>query len=217
MIKINELKDNVLDLNDYNNGTIDLNVVSENSFGFRSSWYFDLISMDDDVFSVYSIGNDKIEISVDLDKFKSNEFFTLRNSNNDWIKIDIIPNKKRSAKKRYSFKIAKARNVLNGIQIDTDTKDGYFAVISFEIDSKVNGEFAPYLVDDDCNGYPLEYDIDLPSNNNSKICVLRLKNKLVNNYTSTIVLRQERSNKTLKIDIIYDKDNKDKPFTVNIT
>ena len=29
MIKINELKDNVLDLNDYNNGTIDLNVVSE--------------------------------------------------------------------------------------------------------------------------------------------------------------------------------------------
>ena len=70
MIKINELKDNVLDLNDYNNGTIDLNVVSENSFGFRSSWYFDLISMDDDVFSVYSIGNDKIEISVDLDNFK---------------------------------------------------------------------------------------------------------------------------------------------------
>ena len=214
MIKINELKDNVLDLNDYNNGTIDLNVVSENSFGFRSSWYFDLISMDDDVFSVYSIGNDKIEISVDLDKFKSNEFFTLRNNNNDWIKIDIIPNKKRSAKKRYSFKIAKARNVLNGIQIDTDTKDGYFAVISFEIDSKVNGEFAPYLVDDDFNGYPLEYDIDLPSNNNSKICVLRLKNKLVNNYTSTIVLRQERSNKTLKIDIIYYKD---KLFTINVT
>ena len=214
MIKINELKDNVLDLNDYNNGTIDLNVVSENSFGFRSSWYFDLISMDDDVFSVYSIGNDKIEISVDLDKFKSNEFFTLRNNNNDWIKIDIIPNKKRSAKKRYSFKIAKARNVLNEITIDTDKKDGYFAVIRFEIDSKVNGEFAPYLVDDDCNGYPLEYDIKLPSDNNSKYCVLSLKNKLVNNYTSTIVLRQERSNKTLKIDIIYYKD---KLFTINVT
>lgn len=217
MIKINELKDNVLDLNDYNNGTIDLNVASENSFGFRSSWYFDLISRDDDVFSVYSIGNDKIEISVDLDNFKSNEFFTLRNNNDDWIKIDIIPNKKRSAKKRYSFKIAKAHNMSNGITIDTSMKDGYFVVISFEIDSKVNGEFAPYLVDDDCNGYPLEYDIDLPSDNNSKICVLSLKNKLVDNYTSTIVLRQERSNKTLKIDIIYDKNNKDKPFTVNIT
>ena len=214
MIKINELKDNVLDLNDYNNGTIDLNVVSENSFGFRSSWYFDLISMDDDVFSVYSIGNDKIEISVDLDKFKSNEFFTLRNNNNDWIKIDIIPNKKRSAKKRYSFKIAKARNVLNGITIDTDTKNGYFAVICFEIDSKVNGEFAPYLVDDDCNGYPLEYEIYLPSDNNSKNCVLKLKNKLVNNYTSTIVLRQEKSNKTLKIDIIYYKY---KLFMINVT
>lgn len=215
MIKINELKDNVLDLNNYNNGTIDLNVVSENSFGFRSSWYFDLISKDDNVFSVYSIGNDKIEISVDLDNFKSNEFFTLRNNNNDWIKIDIIPNKKRSAKKRYSFKIAKTRNTSNGITVDTDTKDGYFATISFGIDSKVNGEFVPYLVDYD--GYPLEYDIDLPSDNSSKFFVLRLKNKLVSNYTSTIVLRQERSNKTLKIDIIYDKDNKDKPFTVNIT
>lgn len=62
----------------------------------------------------------------------------------------------------------------------------------------------------------IEISVDLDKKR-SKICVLRLKNKLVNNYTSTIVLRQERSNKTLKIDIIYDKDNKDKLFTINVT
>ena len=208
MLSIDDLNDNILDLNNYNDGKdIVLNITSpydeDNPY---ASWHISIPNNDTEFMSLTTSGS-KLIINVDLENFKDSDSFTLSNKNGDILTVNVISNKKMSKPKRYALKIAKSsKNKANesnlstsdGIEIDQFT-------IRFNVLSTINGKFTPCIVKYD--GAPLSFDIKLPTSNEkgSNICSLRLLNELVSDYTSVVVLGQEGSSNELTIEIKYTK------------
>ena len=212
MLSIDDLNDNILDLNKYNDGkNIVLNITStydeDNTY---ASWHISIPNNDTEFMSLTTSGS-KLIINVDLEKFKDSDSFTLSNKNGDILTVNVISNKKMSKPKRYALKIAKSsKNKANKSNLSTSDKilctneNGQF-VIRFNVLSTINGKFTPCIVKYD--GAPLSFDISLPTSNEegSNICYLRLLNKLVSDYTSVVVLGQEGSSNELTIEIKYTK------------
>lgn len=212
MLSIDDLNDNILDLNKYNDGKdIVLNITStydeDNTY---ASWHISIPNNDTEFMSLTTSGS-KLIINVDLEKFKDSDSFTLSNKNGDILTVNVISNKKMSKPKRYALKIAKSsKNKANesnlstsdGIEIDQFT-------IRFNVLSTINGKFTPCIVKYD--GAPLSFDISLPTSNEkgSNICSLRLLNNLVSDYTSVVVLGQEGSSNELTIEIKYTESRKE--------
>ena len=212
MLSIDDLNDNILDLNKYNDGKdIVLNITStydeDNTY---ASWHISIPNNDTEFMSLTTSGS-KLIINVDLEKFKDSDSFTLSNKNGDILTVNVISNKKMSKPKRYALKIAKSsKNKANesnlstsdGIEIDQFT-------IRFNVLSTINGKFTPCIVKYD--GAPLSFDISLPTSNEegSNICSIRLLNKLVSDYTSVVVLGQEGSSNELTIEIKYTESRKE--------
>lgn len=212
MLSIDDLNDNILDLNKYNDGkNIVLNITStydeDNTY---ASWHINIPNNDTEFMSLTTSGS-KLIINVDLEKFKDSDSFTLSNKNGDILTVNVISNKKMSKPKRYSLKIARSsKNKANKSHLSTSDKilckkenDQFF--IRFNVLSTINGKFTPCIVKYD--GAPLSFDISLPTSNEegSNICSLRLLNKLVSDYTSVVVLGQEGSSNELTIEIKYTK------------
>ena len=212
MLSIDDLNDNILDLNKYNDGkNIVLNITStydeDNTY---ASWHISIPNNDTEFMSLTTSGS-KLIINVDLEKFKDSDSFTLSNKNGDILTVNVISNKKMSKPKRYALKIAKSsKNKANesnlstsdGIEIDQFT-------IRFNVLSTINGKFTPCIVKYD--GAPLSFDIKLPTSNEkgSNICSLTLLNNLVSDYTSVVVLGQEGSSNELTIEIKYTESRKE--------
>ena len=212
MLSIDDLNDNILDLNKYNDGKdIVLNITStydeDNTY---ASWHISIPNNDTEFMSLTTSGS-KLIINVDLEKFKDSDSFTLSNKNGDILTVNVISNKKMSKPKRYALKIAKSsKNKANesnlstsdGIEIDQFT-------IRFNVLSTINGKFTPCIVKYD--GAPLSFDIKLPTSNEkgSNICSLTLLNNLVSDYTSVVVLGQEGSSNELTIEIKYTESRKE--------
>ena len=212
MLSIDDLNDNILDLNKYNDGKdIVLNITStydeDNTY---ASWHISIPNNDTEFMSLTTSGS-KLIINVDLENFKDSDSFTLSNKNGDILTVNVISNKKMSKPKRYALKIAKSsKNKANKSNLSTSDKilckkenDQFF--IRFNVLSTINGKFTPCIVKYD--GAPLSFDISLPTSNEegSNICSLRLLNKLVSDYTSVVVLGQEGSSNELTIEIKYTK------------
>lgn len=212
MLSIDDLNDNILDLNKYNNGKdIVLNITStydeDNTY---ASWHISIPNNDTEFMSLTTLGS-KLIINVDLENFKYADSFTLSNKNGDILTVNVISNKKMSKPKRYALKIAKSsKNKANKSNLSTSdeilctNENGQF-IIRFNVLSTINGKFTPCIVKYD--GAPLSFDISLPTSNEegSNICSLRLLNKLVSDYTSVVVLGQENSSNELTIEIKYTK------------
>lgn len=210
MLSIDDLNDNILDLNKYNDGKdIVLNITStydeDNTY---ASWHISIPNNDTEFMSLTTSGS-KLIINVDLENFKDSDSFTLSNKNGDILTVNVISNKKMSKPKRYALKIAKSsKNKANKYNLSTSDKivckneNGQF-FIRFNVLSTINGKFTPCIVKYD--GAPLSFEISLPTSNEegSNICSLRLLNKLVSDYTSVIVLGQEGSSNELTIEIKY--------------
>ena len=212
MLSIDDLNDNILDLNKYNDGkNIVLNITStydeDNTY---ASWHISIPNNDTEFMSLTTSGS-KLIINVDLENFKDSDSFTLSNKNGDILTVNVISNKKMSKPKRYALKIAKSsKNKANesnlstsdGIEIDQFT-------IRFNVLSTINGKFTPCIVKYD--GAPLSFDIKLPTSNEkgSNICSLTLLNNLVSDYTSVVVLGQEGSSNELTIEIKYTESRKE--------
>ena len=210
MLSIDDLNDNILDLNKYNNGKdIVLNITStydeDNTY---ASWHISIPNNDTEFMSLTTLGS-KLIINVDLENFKYADSFTLSNKNGDILTVNVISNKMMSKPKRYALKIAKSsKNKANKSNLSTSdeilctNENGQF-VIRFNVLSTINGKFTPCIVKYD--GAPLSFDISLPTSNEegSNICSLRLLNKLVSDYTSVVVLGQEGSSNELTIEIKY--------------
>lgn len=212
MLSIDDLNDNILDLNKYNDGkNIVLNITStydeDNTY---ASWHISIPNNDTEFMSLTTSGS-KLIINVDLENFKDSNSFTLSNKNGDILTVNVISNKKMSKPKRYALKIAKSsKNKANesnlstsdGIEIDQFT-------IRFNVLSTINGKFTPCIVKYD--GAPLSFDIKLPTSNEkgSNICSLTLLNNLVSDYTSVVVLGQEGSSNELTIEIKYTESRKE--------
>ena len=212
MLSIDDLNDNILDLNKYNDGKdIVLNITStydeDNTY---ASWHISIPNNDTEFMSLTTSGS-KLIINVDLENFKDSDSFTLSNKNGDILTVNVISNKKMSKPKRYALKIAKSsKNKANesnlstsdGIEIDQFT-------IRFNVLSTINGKFTPCIVKYD--GAPLSFDIKLPTSNEkgSNICSLTLLNNLVSDYTSVVVLGQEGSSNELTIEIKYTESRKE--------
>ena len=209
MLNIDDLNDNILDLNKYNDGkNIVLNITStydeDNTY---ASWHISIPNNDTEFMSLTTSGS-KLIINVDLEKFKDSDSFTLSNKNGDILTVNVISNKKMSKPKRYALKIAKSsKNKANKSNLSTSDKilckkenDQFF--IRFNVLSTINGKFTPCIVKYD--GAPLSFDISLPTEG-SNICSLRLLNELVSDYTSVVVLGQEGSSNELTIEIKYTK------------
>lgn len=210
MLSIDDLNDNILDLNKYNNGKdIVLNITStydeDNTY---ASWHISIPNNDTEFMSLTTSGS-KLIINVDLENFKDSDSFTLSNKNGDILTVNVISNKKMSKPKRYSLKIARSsKNKANKSNLSTSdemlcTKENDQFIIRFNVLSTINGKFTPCIVKYD--GAPLSFDISLPTSNEegSNICSLRLLNKLVSDYTSVVVLGQEGSSNELTIEIKY--------------
>ena len=212
MLSIDDLNDNILDLNKYNDGkNIVLNITStydeDNTY---ASWHISIPNNDTEFMSLTTSGS-KLIINVDLEKFKDSDSFTLSNKNGDILTVNVISNKKMSKPKRYALKIAKSsKNKANKSNLSTSDKivckkenDQFFII--FNVLSTINGKFTPCIVKYD--GAPLSFDISLPTSNEegSNICSLRLLNELVSDYTSVVVLGQEGSSNELTIEIKYTK------------
>lgn len=211
MLSIDDLNDNILDLNKYNDGKdIVLNITStydeDNTY---ASWHISIPNNDTEFMSLTTSGS-KLIINVDLENFKDSDSFTLSNKNGDILTVNVISNKKMSKPKRYALKIAKSsKNKANKSNLSSDkivckNENGQF-FIRFNVLSTINGKFTPCIVKYD--GAPLSFKILLPTSNEegSNICSLRLLNKLVSDYTSVVVLGQEGSSNELTIEIKYTK------------
>lgn len=212
MLSIDDLNDNILDLNKYNDGkNIVLNITStydeDNTY---ASWHISIPNNDTEFMSLTTSGN-KLIINVDLENFKDSDSFTLSNKNGDILTVNVISNKKMSKPKRYALKIAKSsKNKANKSNLSTSNKilckkENDQFIIRFNVLSTINGKFTPCIVKYD--GAPLSFDISLPTSNEegSNICSLRLLNNLVSDYTSVVVLGQEGSSNELTIEIKYTK------------
>lgn len=212
MLSIDDLNDNILDLNKYNDGKdIILNITStydeDNTY---ASWHISIPNNDTEFMSLTTSGS-KLIINVDLENFKDSDSFTLSNKNGDILTVNVISNKKMSKPKRYALKIARSsKNKANESNLSTSdeilcTKENDQFIIRFNVLSTINGKFTPCIVKYD--GAPLSFDISLPTSNEegSNICSLRLLNKLVSDYTSVVVLGQEGSSNELTIEIKYTK------------
>ena len=212
MLSIEDLNDNILDLNKYNDGkNIVLNITStydeDNTY---ASWHISIPNNDTEFMSLTTSGS-KLIINVDLENFKDSDSFTLSNKNGDILTVNVISNKKMSKPKRYALKIAKSsKNKANKSNLSTSdeilcTKENNQFIIRFDVLSTINGKFTPCIVKYD--GAPLSFDISLPTSNEegSNICSLRLLNELVSDYTSVVVLGQEGSSNELTIEIKYTK------------
>lgn len=99
---------------------------------------------------------------------------------------------KRSAVKRYSFSARKTN-----ISFDNAKKE----IAIDKITSSVNGEKLKWTVSGD--GFPLKYEINTEPNK----CVIRLLSDVVGEFTSNIILTQEKSSKRLVIAIYYVLDD----------
>lgn len=212
MLNIDDLNDNILDLNKYNDGKdIVLNITStydeDNTY---ASWHISIPNNDTEFMSLTTSGS-KLIINVDLENFKDSDSFTLSNKNCDILTVNVISNKKMSKPKRYALKIARSsKNKANKSNLSTSdeilcTKENDQFIIRFNVLSTINGKFTPCIVKYD--GAPLSFDISLPTSNEegSNICSLRLLNNLVSDYTSVVVLGQEGSSNELTIEIKYTK------------
>ena len=210
MLSIDDLNDNILDLNKYNDGKdIVLNITStydeDNTY---ASWHISIPNNDTEFMSLTTSGS-KLIINVDLENFKDSDSFTLSNKNGDILTVNVISNKKMSKPKRYALKIARSsKNKANKSNLSTSdemlcTKENDQFIIRFNVLSTINGKFTPCIVKYD--GAPLSFDISLPTSNEegSNICSLRLLNNLVSDYTSVVVLGQEGSSNELTIEIKY--------------
>ena len=212
MLSIDDLNDNILDLNKYNDGkNIVLNITStydeDNTY---ASWHISIPNNDTEFMSLTTSGS-KLIINVDLENFKDSDSFTLSNKNGDILTVNVISNKKMSKPKRYALKIARSsKNKSNKSNLSTSdkilctNKNDQF-IISFNVLSTINGKFTPCIVKYD--GAPLSFDISLPTSNEEglNICSLKLLNELVSDYTSVVVLGQEGSSNELTIEIKYTK------------
>lgn len=212
MLSIDDLNDNILDLNKYNDGkNIVLNITStydeDNTY---ASWHISIPNNDTEFMSLTTSGS-KLIINVDLENFKDSDSFTLSNKNGDILTVNVISNKKMSKPKRYALKIARSsKNKANKSNLSTSdeilcTNENSQFIIRFNVLSTINGKFTPCIVKYD--GAPLSFDISLPTSNEegSNICSLRLLNNLVSDYTSVVVLGQEGSSNELTIEIKYTK------------
>ena len=212
MLSIDDLNDNILDLNKYNDGkNIVLNITStydeDNTY---ASWHISIPNNDTEFMSLTTSGS-KLIINVDLENFKDSDSFTLSNKNGDILTVNVISNKKMSKPKRYALKIAKSsKNKANESNLSTSDeiqckKENDQFVIRFNVLSTINGKFTPCIVKYD--GAPLSFNISLPTSNEeeSNICSLKLLNNLVSDYTSVVVLGQEGSSNELTIEIKYTK------------
>ena len=212
MLSIDDLNDNILDLNKYNDGKdIVLNITStydeDNTY---ASWHISIPNNDTEFMSLTTSGS-KLIINVDLENFKDSDSFTLSNKNGDILTVNVISNKKMSKPKRYALKIAKSsKNKANKSNLSTSdkilcTNENDQFIIRFNVLSTINGKFTPCIVKYD--GAPLSFYISLPTSNEegSNICSLRLLNELVSDYTSVVVLGQEGSSNELTIEIKYTK------------
>lgn len=199
MLKIKNLEEGVIDLNSYDTSDeLVFDVIShyDDEKSSPCTWWIDFLTNDnDDILSIEEEYYSKIRIVVDLEKFKEEEIFCLANHNGDFIPIKIVPNSKRIAAKRYSFKIQSANNAPS-IDVNGD-------VITISgIKSTENGKKTPWSVNND--GKPLSYDISI---DDSK-CMIKLLSKIITSeFESTITLKQDKSGKEVSITIIYSTND----------
>ena len=217
MLSIDDLNDNILDLNKYNDGkNIVLNITStydeDNTY---ASWHISIPNYDTEFMSLTTSGS-KLIINVDLENFKDSDSFTLSNKNGDILTVNVISNKKMSKPKRYALKIARSsKNKANESNLSTSDEilctknENDQFTIKFNVLSTINGKFTPCIVKYD--GAPLSFKISLPTSNEEKsnICSLILLNNLVSDYTSVVVLGQEGSSNELTIEIKYTESRKE--------
>jgi hypothetical protein len=183
MIGIGEITDlYVLDLNlsDEQDEYV-LDVLSEEN-GLHCSWGIDTI-VGSRYLNVSTSGRDKLEISVNLDKFKKKGLIILKNVIGEKLRIIVLPNLEATREKNYVFKLGKTS--VSG------------KTMTINVISKENGKNIPWEITYD--GKPISYDI---SKLKTKFSVT-LTSIPYSELTSLFELTQDKSNKKITIKLFH--------------
>lgn len=195
MLKIRNLEGETIDLNSYTEQddlVFDVESYYDDCNMLPCTWWIDFLTNDNDgILSVEEDYYNKIRVTVDFELFKEEGIFCLANHNGDFIPIKIVPNTKRSAAKRYSFKVQTTK-LTPSVDVSGDT------ITIRNIKSTENGKSTPWSVEYD--GKPLSYDISI----NNTECSIKLLSKIIpDEFESTILLKQDKSGKEVPITLSY--------------
>jgi len=125
-------------------------------------------------------------INVDIESVKKDCYIAIQNIRREMIKILIKPNLEVLREKKYVFKLGK--HYISG------------KTITFNVISKENGKEEPWSVEYD--GEPMSYIIDKKKNKIS----FTLTSTIFSEIISKIILKQDKSDKTIEINL-YHKDS----------
>ena len=132
-------------------------------------------------------GIDKLRLTFDLSSIKNVEYILIENYNKERARIRIKPNFRESVEQKYMFRIYK-------YEILDENK------IKFMVKSEVNKN--PIGWECTYNGKPFVYEIE---KDNDSI-TLELKSIPLSDIIGYIELTQEKSNKTINIQLEHHKD-----------
>ena len=154
--------------------------------GLKSLWGVEMIT-DPNYIQAKPYMSSHLQVEVDLEKIKKEEYIILKNSRKERIKVLIKPNLEASREKNYLFKLGKS-------SISSDT-------VSFNVISKENGKNVPWDVT--YSGQPISYEITKLKTKLS----LKLNSVIYTQCNSLVELTQKKSNKVIKIYLVHKDSN----------
>lgn len=185
MLKIKNLKDNVIDLNGTKEFEKDFEITSINTQNGKGiPFYVDLVSSPNITVSAFS--TNLIKIIINVETILKDEFIILRNTRKEKLIIDIIPNDYFVNERKYVFKITKSEI----------TNDG---TLKLKILSKVNGiEIGWKCVYD---GKPISYIITPMESDKSGYVSVKLAMEMLIECETKLIFEQEESKERIEFEI----------------
>ena len=193
MISCLNIENNTIDLNGIKSAvfSVDAIISSKKVDGTPTSYFVDIVSSE--YVTVHKSGNDVISIEIETPKILKKEYVILKNTENEKLEINILPNLYFTTERKYKFKITKKYIDENGN-------------IKIKLLSKVNNEEIGWK----CTymGQPLSYKIEPLSSHKSGYVTITLLSKIkVNNeYYVPFKFRQDESNNEVKLKVTYTRD-----------
>jgi len=185
MIKIDELKDNLIDLGGIKEYNVNFSVDSYNANGKRQPFFVERVSSKDISVSIFAVNS--INISINVKNIVNDEFIVLKNIINERLVINIKPNNYYSDDRVYKFKISKQEERENG-------------EIRIRLLSKVNKDEIGWKCTYD--GRPMSYTITPMESNKSGYVTIRSNMNMVANFTSLLIFTQDESNEEIRFKIL---------------
>ena len=185
MLLINELKDNIINLNDLQTH-YEFDVISKSDDGGYKQFGIEIVSNESIFVKAFDLNS--ISIDIDIPNILEEEIIVLKNTLNERVEIKVIPNEHNIMDKSYKFKITKKKFEDDGS-------------IKVKILSTINNEELGWKCTYD--GKPMNYIITPRSNEGSCFVEIKPNSQVFNNFESVIIFTQNESNNEIRL-MVYN-------------